>query len=85
MLGAHMGPVTASAPALGTIIRVPLSLATLAIAIATPECTLPTSTSTLSRLISLLTLSVALEGSDSSSTLTNSISRPLSLPPCSAT
>ena len=36
---------------------------------ATPECTVPTSTSTLSRLISLLTLSVAFDGSDSSSTL----------------
>ena len=84
MFGAHIGPVTASAPALGTISSVPVSLATLAIAIATPECTVPTSTSTLSRLISLLTLSVALDGSDSSSTLTNSISRPPSLPPCSA-
>ena len=60
-----------------------MSFATLAIAIATPECTVPTSTSTLSRLISLLTLSVALAGSDSSSTLKYSISRPPSLPPCS--
>jgi hypothetical protein len=82
---AHIGPVTASAPALGTISSVPLSLAALAIAIATPECTVPTITSTLSRLISLLTLSVALAGSDSSSTLTNSSSRPASLPPCSPT
>ena len=63
MFGAHIGPVTASAPALGTISSVPVSFATLAIAIATPECTVPTSTSTLSRLISLLTLSVALAGS----------------------
>jgi hypothetical protein len=62
MLGAHMRPVTASAPALGTISSVPLSLATLAMAMATPECTVPTSTSTLSRLTSLLTLSVALAG-----------------------
>ena len=85
MCWAHIGPVTASAPALGTISIVPLSRATLAIAIATPECTLPTSTSTLSRLISLLVLSVALDGSDSSSTLNHSISRPPSLPPCSAT
>ena len=83
MFGAHIGPVTASAPALGTISSVPLSLAALAIAIATPECTVPTITSTLSRLISLLTLSVALAGSDSSSTLKYSISRPPSLPPCS--
>ena len=37
MFGAHIGPVTASAPALGTISSVPVSLATLAIAIATPR------------------------------------------------
>ena len=36
-------------------------------------------------LINLLTLSAALEGSDSSSTLKNSTSRPPSLPPCSVT
>ena len=54
MFGAHIGPVTASAPALGTISSVPVSLATLAIAIATPECTVPTITSTLSRLIELV-------------------------------
>ena len=60
----------ASAPAFGIIRVVPVSLATLAIAIATPEWTVPIMTSTLSRLMSLLTLSVALEGSDSSSTLT---------------
>jgi hypothetical protein len=85
MLGAHMGPVTASAPALGTMSTVPLSFAALAMAMATPECTVPTITSTLSRLMSLLTLSVALAGSDSSSTLKYSISRPASLPPCSST
>ena len=34
MFGAHIGPVTASAPAFGTISSVPLSFATLAIAIA---------------------------------------------------
>jgi hypothetical protein len=39
----------------------------------------------LSRLISLFTLSVAFAGSLSSSTFTNSTSRPASLPPCSAT
>lgn len=84
MFGAHIGPVTASAPALGTISSVPLSLAALAIAIATPECTVPTTTSTWSRLISLLTLSVALDGSLSSSTRTNSTNWPPSLPPCSS-
>jgi len=62
-----------------------LSLATLAMAIATPECTVPTSTSTWSRLTSLLALSEPLAGSDSSSTLKYSISRPASLPPCSCT
>ena len=84
MLGAHIAPVTASAPALGTISRVPVSLATLAMAIATPECTVPISTSTWSRLTSLLTLSVALLGSLSSSTLKNATSRPAILPPVSA-
>ena len=33
MFCAHIGPVTASAPALGTMSRVPLSLAALAMAI----------------------------------------------------
>ena len=75
----------ASAPAFGTISSVLLSLAALAMASATPECTVPTSTSTWSRLISLLTLSVALDGSLSSSTLKYWISRPASLPPCSCT
>ena len=84
MLGAHSGPVIASAPALGTISSVLLSLATLAIAIATPECTVPIITSTLSRLTSLLALSEALAGSDSSSTFTNSTVLPASLPPCSS-
>ena len=83
MFGAHIGPVIASAPAFGMISSVLLSFAALAIASATPECTVPTSTSTLSRLISLLTLSVAFDGSDSSSTLKYWISRPPSLPPCS--
>ena len=69
----------------GTLLIVPVSFATFAIAIATPECTVPTITSTLSRLISLLTLSVAFDGSDSSSTLKYWISRPPSLPPCSCT
>ena len=41
MFWAHIGPVTASAPAFGTISTVPLSFAALAIAIATPECTVP--------------------------------------------
>ena len=85
MLTPHIGPVIASAPPFGTISSVLLSFAALAIAVATPECTVPTSTSTLSRLISLFTLSVAFDGSDSSSTFTYSISRPPSLPPCSST
>ena len=85
MLAPHIGPVIASAPAFGMTSSVLLSLAALAIASATPECTVPTSTSTLSRLISLLTLSVAFDGSDSSSTLKYWISRPPSLPPCSWT
>ena len=85
MLGAHMGPVMAAAPAFGTINKVPDSFAALAMAIATPLCTVPTITSTLSRLMSLLTLSVALDGSLSSSTRTNSTSRPAIFPPCSAT
>ena len=85
MCGAHIAPVIASAPALGTISMVLLSLAARAIASATPECTVPTMTSTLSRLISLLTLSVALDGSLSSSTRKYWISRPPSLPPCSCT
>ena len=83
MFGAHIGPVTARAPAFGITSSVLVSLATFAIAITTPECTVPTTTSTLSRLISLLMLSTAFDGSDSSSTLKYSISRPPSLPPCS--
>jgi hypothetical protein len=55
---------------------VPLSRATLTIAITTPECTVPSSTSTLSRCTSLFALSVALDGSDSSSTVKYSIARP---------
>jgi hypothetical protein len=85
MFCAHMGPVTATAPAFGMMRSVSLSLATLAIAMATPECTVPTSTSTLSRLMSLFTLSVAFAGSLSSSTFTYSISRPPMRPPCSCT
>ena len=81
----HIGPVIASAPALGMMSSVFESFAAFAIASATPECTVPTSTSTLSRLISLPTLSVALDGSDSSSTLKYWTSRPASLPPCSCT
>ena len=83
MFGAHIGPVMSSAPAFGMISSVLLSRATFAIASATPECTVPISTSTLSRLISLLALSGAFAGSDSSSTVKYSISRPPSLPPCS--
>ena len=85
MFGAHIAPVIASAPAFGMISSVFVSFAAFAIASATPEWTVPTSTSTWSRLISLLTLSVAFDGSDSSSTLKYWISRPPSLPPCSCT
>ena len=81
---AQSGPVISSAPALGMISRVLLSRATLDIARATPECTVPTSTSTWSRLMSLFALSGALAGSDSSSTVKYSISRPPSLPPFSS-
>ncbi len=81
MLGAHSGPVMSSAPALGMISSVLLSRATLAIASATPECTVPTSTSTWSRLTSLLAFSGAFAGSDSSSTVKYSMSRPATLPP----
>src|SRR5574340_996149 len=49
MFGAHKEPVMSSAPAFGTISVVPVWRATLAIASATPECTVPTTTSTLSR------------------------------------
>src|SRR5205823_4507191 len=83
MFGAHIGPVIASAPALGMIKSVLLSRAALAMASATPEWTVPTTTSTLSRLISLFTLSGAFAGSDSSSTVMYSISRPPNLPPAS--
>ena len=53
--------------------------------IATPECTVPMMTSTLSRCISLLAFSGALAGFDSSLTTMYSISRPPSLPPRSST
>jgi hypothetical protein len=75
---AHSGPVISSAPALGMMSSVLLSRATLDIASATPECTVPTSTSTWSRLTSLFALSGAFAGSDSSSTVKYSISRPRS-------
>ena len=85
MFGAHSGPVSSSAPALGTIISVLVSRATFAMASATPECTVPTRTSTRSRFTSLFTFSVALAGSDSSSTVKNSTARPPSLPPLPST
>src|SRR5581483_3613758 len=84
MLGAHKGPVAAPTPAFGMMCSVPDSLVTRIIAAATPECTVPSTTSTLSRVTRRLTLSVAFAGSDSSSTLKNSTSRPPSLPPLSA-
>ncbi len=83
MLGAQAGPVAASTPALGMISMVSLSVATLTIAMATPECTVPTKKSTLSRATSLLAFSAPFAGSDSSSSTTYSTSRPPSLPPCS--
>ncbi len=81
MFGAHSGPVISSAPAFGTINSVFVSRATRVIASATPECTVPTRTSTLSRLMSLFAFSGAFAASDSSSTVKYSISRPPSLPP----
>ena len=63
MFGAHAARVAASAPALGMIISLPVSRAILTIAICTPECTVPTTTSTLSRSTSLFMLSVAFDGS----------------------
>ena len=83
MFGAHNGPVATPTPALGMRCSVPDSRVTRIIAAATPECTVPITTSTLSRVTRRLTLSVALDGSDSSSTLKNSISRPPNLPPAS--
>jgi hypothetical protein len=85
MLGAQSAPVTSPAPALGLIHSVPDSRSTLAMPIATPVCTVPMTTSTLSRCTSLLAFSGALAGLDSSSTTKYSISRPPSLPPRSAT
>jgi hypothetical protein len=85
MFGAHSGPVASSTPALGMISSVLLSRAAFTIAICTPEWTVPTMTSTLSRLMSLLTLSAPFAGSDSSTTVTYSSTRPPSLPPCSLT
>ena len=49
MFGAHSNPVASLAPALGMINSVPLSRATFTIAVATPECTVPITTSTFSR------------------------------------
>ena len=57
------------------------SRATFTIAMATPECTVPTTTSTFSRPTRRFMLSVAASGLDSSSTLMNCTSRPPSLRP----
>ena len=62
MFGAHIGPVASFAPAFGMIRSVLVSLATLTIAMATPECTVPTTTSTFSRPTSRFMLSVAASG-----------------------
>src|ERR1043166_2085532 len=66
MFGAHIARVTSLAPAFGTTSIVLVSFATFAIAIATPECTVPTTTSTLSRPTRRFMLSVPFAGSDSS-------------------
>src|SRR3984893_5151396 len=65
-------------PGVGMISNVPVSRATLTIAISTPECTVPIRKSTFSRLTSWLAFSGALDGSDSSSAMANSTSRPRS-------
>ena len=83
-LGAHSARVAACTPALGMMLSTPESRATRWMPICTPECTVPISTSTLSRCTSFCAFSTPLEGSDSSSTFTHSISRPPSLPPFSA-
>ena len=85
MFGAHCGPVASLAPAFGMISSELLSRATFTIAIATPECTVPTTTSTFSRPTRRFMLSVPASGFDSSSTCTKVISRPPSLPPFCST
>ena len=64
MCGAHIGPVASLTPALGMISGVLVSRATFTIAIATPECTVPTTRSTFSRPTRRFMLSVALSGLD---------------------
>ena len=85
MFGAQAGPVASLAPALGMISRVLVSRATFTIAMATPECTVPTTTSTFSRPTSRFMLSVAASGLDLSSTWTKEMARPPSLPPFCST
>ena len=80
----HRSRVTATLPALGTMVSVPLSDTTLWMPICTPECTVPISTSTPSRLTRRSAFCGAFSGLDSSSSLTIWISRPPSLPPFSA-
>ncbi len=82
MFGAQSPRVMMSAPAFGTSVGRPASRAIFAMAMATPECTVPMSTSTFSERTSLFVSSVAFVGSDSSSILTKSILRPASVPPC---
>lgn len=81
--GAQSVPVTACAPALVTSVSVFSWRTICIIAIATPEWTGPVRTSTFSPITSFCVLAGALAGSDSSSTVTHSISRPPSLSPCS--
>ena len=83
MFGAHSAPAAGARPALGMMCSTPDSLVTRIMPAATPECTVPSTRSTLSRVTRRLMLSVALDGSDSSSTLMNSTSRPANLPPAS--
>ena len=84
-LGRQALRVTACTPALGMMLSVPLSATTFWIAICTPECTVPTITSTLSCATRRRALASAFFGSDSSSSLIHSTSRPARRPPFSAT
>ena len=85
MFGAQAGPVASFAPAFGMMSSVLVSRATFTIAMATPECTVPTTTSTFSRPTRRFMLSVAASGFDSSSTCTKATWRPPSLPPFCST
>ena len=81
MFLAHRLRVSWVAPAFGMMVGMPSSRAILLMASATPECTVPMSTSAFSPCTSLVASAVAFGGSDSSSTLTKLIARPASEPP----